>query len=449
MVRERKATNRLGSLLLLGKGHMKLKTIVGFATAALVVAAAAPAQTLGSVTFHGFVGQGYLNSTANNWLSTPTEEGSFAFTEAALNFTVEPASRLRIGAQFFSQDLGAIGNNRVVLDWAMGDYRFNDRIGVRAGKIKMPTGLYNIVRDNPVARPQIVMPTGIYPLSQRDFANTVQGFDAYGTADLGGGGALDYEAWVGTLDLDQGFFVGQTVEENAGAVLPALGLQQPDVLVKDLDATMRYLVGGALEWRTPLTGLRLKASLNISEGNLSYAAVYSGFQSQGPVAIPVSLTTRASTTFKQDYSVIASAEYHRGGLRLASEYNAARQVVEAMVSGLPVPTAPVTLIEEAESWYAQAAYRFNSTWELSGYYSVFYPDRNDKDGLGRLMQGQPAHRAWLKQWNFAARADINRFWLVKAEVNIFDGTATVSPLENPDGLEQDWTLFALQMVVHF
>ena len=66
-----------------------------------------------------------------------------------------------------------------------------------------------------------------------------------------------------------------------------------------------------------------------------------------------------------------------------------------------------------------------------------------------VVRGQPAHRAWLKQWNVAARADINRHWLVKAEANFFDGTATVSFLDNPDGLEQKWTLFAIQTVVHF
>lgn len=430
---------------------MRIKNAISFTAAAVfgLAATPAPAQTVGGLTFHGFVGQGYLNSTDNNWLAVPTEDGSFAFTEAALNFNVEPIPRLRIGAQFFAQDLGATGNSRVILDWAVGDYRFNDAIGVRAGKVKMPVGLYNIVRDTPMARVEIVMPTGIYPLSQRDFVNAVQGFDVYGTIGLGEGGAVDYEAWVGTLDVDESHFVLQSAEEGARALLPALGLEQGDVLVDNPQVDIKYVVGGTIDWRTPVTGLRLKASINNSDIDGVYASTYTGFQSAGPVSIPVSFTTRTSTSFQQDYSVIASAEYRRGGLRLAGEYHVVKANVEAVISGLPVSVPPVTTVQEEESWYVQAAYRFNPTWEISGYYSEYYPDKNDKDGTGLVLQGRPAYGAWLKQWNAVARVDVNTHWLLKVEIDVFDGAATVSPVDNPDGIEQDWALFALQTVVHF
>ena len=51
--------------------------------------------------------------------------------------------------------------------------------------------------------------------------------------------------------------------------------------------------------------------------------------------------------------------------------------------------------------------------------------------------------------NDTRTADINKHWLVKAEVGFMNGTAGVTPLDNPDGLEEKWTLFALQTVVHF
>lgn len=426
---------------------MRNTRILGAAAAAAILLSTAPlgAQTLGGVTFHGFVSQGYLNSTDNNWLSARTSEGSFAFTEAALNFNVEPVSRLRIGAQFYARDLGAQGNNNLVLDWAVGDYRFNDWLGFRAGKVKQPIALYNIVIDNPVARPEIIMPAGIYPLSTRDLTNTVQGFDLYGTADLGGMGELDYEGWVGTIDLDESHLIERFVTEGTLATLPALGLEQGDAIVADLRADMNYLVGGALDWRLPLRGLRLKLSGSQSESDVTYATQYSGFQ--GP--IPVSLTARNQVSYKQDYVVIASAEYTRGGLRLASEYHTAKNEISLEVSGLPFPLPAVNQTEEPESWYAQAAYRFNDTWELSGYYSRLYLDKNDKEGLRFVLQGQPAYRSWLKQWTFSGRADINRYWLIKAEVSFMDGAAGLSLVDNPDGFVQDWTLFAFQTVVHF
>ena len=432
---------------------MRTKAIIAVAAAALVTVAAGPAaaQTLGGVTFHGFVAQGYLNSTDNNWLSAPTSDGSFAFTEAALNFNVEPVSKLRIGAQFYARDVGAQGNNKIVLDWAVGDYRFRNWLGFRAGKVKLPTGLYNIVIDNPVARPEIIMPAGIYPLSTRDLSNTVQGFDVYGTLDLGGAGELDYETWVGTIDLDDSYLIERFIVEGAYGALPALGLEQPDVIVSDIQASMDYLWGGALDWRTPLRGLRLKVSGNTSEANVSNAATYSGFVSQGPapVPVPVSLTARTETNYKQDYVMFYSIEYRRGGLRLAGEHYAAKNTITNTTTGLPFPAPTLTFTEQPISCYGQVAYRFNQTWEASGYYSYMYLDRNDKDGMRFVAQGQPAHRAWLKQWTFTGRADINKNWLVKGEVSFMDGTAGVTPLDNPDGLTQKWTLFALQTVVHF
>jgi len=430
---------------------LSTRRLMAVAAAALLSVAGAPAsaQTIGGVTFHGFVSQGYLNSTDNNWLTIPTSEGSFAFTEAALNFTVEPVSKLRIGGQFYARDLGAIGNNRIALDWAVGDYRFKNWIGLRAGKVKMPVGLYNILIDNPVARPEIVMPSGIYPLSTRDISNTILGVDLYGTLSLGGAGELDYEGWLGTIDLDESYIVGRFLEQGAHAALPMLGLDRPDVIVSDTQARMDYMVGGALDWRPPVPGLRVKVSGIASESEFSAAAVYSGGLSQGPVTVPVSLTTRSTTQYDQPWAMWVSTEYRRGGLRLAGEFYTAETTIESELTGLPFPAPAIADTDRPVSCYGQVAYRFSPTWELSGYYSYLYIDKDDKDGLGYVQQGQPAYRAWLKQWNLALRADINRHWLVKAEVDLFDGAAGLSPLDNPDGLEQDWTLLAFQMVVHF
>jgi len=426
------------------------KGIIAVAVAGLFVLCVAPAsaQTLGGVTFHGFVGQGYLKSTDNNWLSAPTSEGSFAFTEAALNFTVEPASKLRVGGQFYARDLGVQGNNKVVLDWAVGDYRFRDWLGIRAGKVKMPTGLYNIVIDNPVARPEIIMPSGLYPLSTRDLANTVQGFDLYGTIDLGGAGELDYETWVGTIDLDGSYLIQRFLVEAAYAGLPALGLEQPNVLVSEIKPNMKYIWGGALDWRV-VPGLRFKFSGNTSESSVASAATYGGYTRQGPIPIPVSFITRSDASYKQDYTLFYSGEYRQGGLRLAAEYYMGKNVIEASATGLPVPVPVVTATEKPYSWYGQASYRFNETFEASGYYSYMNLDRDDKDGLRFLAQGQPAYRAWMKQWTFSGRADINSHWLVKAEASFINGTAGVALLDNLDGFTESWKFFALQMVVHF
>ena len=78
------------------------------------------------------------------------------------------------------------------------------------------------------------------------------------------------------------------------------------------------------------------------EADVSYATVYSGFQVMGPVSVPVSLTARSNTTYDQEYTVVGSVEYRRGGLRLAGEYNTAKDNYSLSMSGLPFPIPDTT-----------------------------------------------------------------------------------------------------------
>jgi len=69
------------------------------------------------VQIHGFISQGYMISTANNYMAR-TEEGTFEFSEAGVNFTTEIVESLRLGLQLFAYNLGDRGNYDVALDWA-------------------------------------------------------------------------------------------------------------------------------------------------------------------------------------------------------------------------------------------------------------------------------------------------------------------------------------------
>lgn len=407
--------------------------------------AAAPAQETSGVALHGFVSQGYLQSTRNNYLSVPTEDGSFAFTETALNFSVQPSQRLRIAGQLFARDLGRAGNNQVTIDWALGDYRLNDWLGIRAGRVKLPSGLYGSLLDVDAARPEVLQPTGIYPLSTRDITSSFQGAEIYGTIRAGAGGEISYEAWVGTEDIDDVYIVNRFLTEGANAGLPALRLTNGRVVVSDVRATMDHIAGGSLEWRPPIAGLRLRAAGFTSRSNFSATATYAGFQ--GP--IPVSIATGSETKYDQKHQLFFSIEYQRGGLRASAESYQAKTTISSTVSGLPFPLPAVEETQRPLSCYGQLAYRFNDVFQLSGYYSFLYTDKDDKAGARYTAQGQPDHRAWLKQWTFSGRADVTRHWLLKAEVSRIDGSAGLSPYENLEGLERHWTLVALKTTLHF
>ena len=73
---------------------------------------------------HGYATQGFVYSTNNNWDTTSSTDGSAAWTEAVVNLTVQPQSRLRVGVQARYFLLGNYGNS-ITLDWAQADYKAN------------------------------------------------------------------------------------------------------------------------------------------------------------------------------------------------------------------------------------------------------------------------------------------------------------------------------------
>ena len=427
-----------------------MRTTGMLATLAALLAAGAAAQDLpGNLQAHGFVSQGYLNSSANEYIAVRTSEGSFAMTEAALNVTSQPLEGLRVGVQLYGRDLGASGNNRVTIDWAMGDYRWKNWLGIRAGRIKLPLGFYNTLRDVDMARAEILQPSGLYPISQRDLNAAFDGGSVYGTVSLGGGGSLEYEGFFGTQDLDDIYIVERFIRDGAQASLPglaAVGLKSPSYTLGRIQADMEYLFGVNIVWRTPVPGLRVAASHEQSQSRFQSETTY--FGTMGPA--PVSFLVTSDTTYEYPYLCIGSAEYQHGGLKLAAEYYRDRVDQTTTLAGVPgPPTPPSESHDEGEAWYVQGSYRFNDRLQAQVYYSVYWPNRDDKDGARFVRRGQDAFRAWQKDLAFTARVDINRHWLVKGEVHLFDGAAGLSLAENPGGFEQDWSLLVLKTTFFF
>ena len=121
--------------------------------AGTVAAEGEPALSLSKLETHGFVSQGYIRTTDNNYLArSASSRGSFEFSEVGLNFTQPLGEHLRAGVQLFARDLGPLGNYDIKADWFYLDYRWTDALGLRAGRIKLPCGLYNEINDIDSAR---------------------------------------------------------------------------------------------------------------------------------------------------------------------------------------------------------------------------------------------------------------------------------------------------------
>src|SRR3569623_2709201 len=190
----------------------------------------------------GFASQGYIKSSnGNQYPVSDSADGSFNFNDFGINFAKKLSPDLRGGLHLFAQNRGNLGKDVVTVDWAYGDYRYQDWLGMRVGKVNIPLGLYNTSRDNDALRNPILLPQGIYSDYYRDLTNALLGAGVYGTKQLGGAGKLSYE-----------FNVGEPPINTESAVALVMG----DVQAMGSDASYNY----GFECQTPVEGLRLAAS---------------------------------------------------------------------------------------------------------------------------------------------------------------------------------------------
>jgi hypothetical protein len=358
---------------------------------------------------HAFVSQGYLRTTKNNYLLQDSTRGSFEFTEVGINFTQLLTDELRTGIQLFTRQLGRDGDFRARMDWFYLDYHFADWLGLRAGRTKIPFGLYNEVNDIDSARVPILLPQSLYPIVNRNLLLAQTGVELYGYLGMGIAGGLEYRLYGGTLYADP-------------PVLPQGGVLN--------SLKVPYLAGGRVIWETPV-GLRLGGSIQALRFNLN--ATVPGPPGMAPVTIEEDLPFRLW---------IVSAEYALHDLLLAGEFGHWHADVD-------LTGAPKTSITN-QRFYGMASYRA-STWFSPGvYYSSLLSDIH-----------QPLAR-YNYQHDFAAtlRFDINSYWLVKLEGHFIDGTADVLPaLNNPspgvtdsaarEMLARQWFLFLVKTTAYF
>jgi len=362
------------------------------------------------VEIHGFASQGYIKSSnGNQYPVSDSADGSFNFNDFGINFSKQLSPELRVGMQLFAQSRGNLGKDVVTVDWAYGDYRYQDWLGVRVGKVKIPLGLYNTSRDNDALRNPILLPQGIYTDYYRDLTNALLGVGVYGTKRLGGAGKLSYE-----------FNVGEPPINTESAVALVMG----DVQAMGTDTSYNY----NLEWQTPVDGLRLAAS-----------GLWSKWTGTSPW-----VPGFPATSWQMDPWVrqVYSAEYVNGNLTLAAEYGMEDYDTD-FGDGSP------TQKWRGDSWYVSGAYRFTDTFELGGYYNEYYADKHHRDGSSYVDVGFPAaHDMYQKDLALTLRFDPVRNVIVKLEGHAIEGLG-LDWLFTSNTNAKNWTLFAAKVTYNF
>ncbi len=404
-----------------------LKLILIWLSFLAVTPVAYSAEVMG-VSIHGFISQGYLQSSDYNY-HADTEDGTFEFNEIGINLGKRLTNKLHLGLQVFCRDLGDTGNNEITLDWAYADYRVTDWLGVRAGKIKMPQGLYNETRDVDALRTWIFLPASVYPETLRDLNLAMMGGGMYGNVDMGAWGGLSYQALGGTADVDDD-------DSRLAYHLRASSDNLTSLNSTKIDVDWRYAL--SLVWETPLDGLRLGGTYN--ETQLKAEATVPGPRG----------TEESFTDFNYIRNTVASIEYIRNDLLLVAEYITSVYDYENNNDGR---------IEDAhqrtDGWYLGTAYRVTDWFEIGSYYSEKYNDTDDREGTSSI-KFDPSHRAYLKDACLTTRFDINEYFTIKLEGHAFQGTESLYPVDNiPDDGEawfdkgENWQLYVAKATFTF
>jgi len=372
-------------------------------------------QALGSesdVVIHGFVSQGYIQTTSTNQYPVGNSggKGSFNFDDYAVNFVKQVSPELRVGMQFYAQDRGTYGDNTIGIDWAYGDYHYRDWLGFRVGKLKIPLGLYNTSRDNDALRNPILLPQGVYSDYYRDLTNSIQGSGVYGNTDLGSAGRLSYEFNMGTLPINK----ESTLSKAQGATAAGSG--------------PTYNIG--LEWKPPIDGLRVAAT-----------GLWSKYTSHSYWVPPTATDWSMDPWIQKAISI----EYIYNNLTLAAEYT----TIDFDLNPDTSISSSTISNWRSESWYVSGAYRFTDWLEIGTYYNEYYSDKQHHDGSSYATYYYPdAYDMYQKDLALTVRFDPAQNVVLKLEGHIIEGVG-LNWLQSPYSQVKNWRLFAAKATFNF
>jgi len=347
------------------------------------------AQDLSTIQIHGFATQGFLYSSSNNYLSANTSAGSLAWNDGAVSVSDSLSDKLRVGIQLHVYQLGDLGGPTLQVDWATGDYKLNEHFGFRAGKFKIPIGLFNDSQDVDAVHLWALLPQSIYPNDNRSVTLSAMGGEFYGRAKLEkNAGTLVYRAYAGyrPLDLNGGYV--KSLDLDLAALDVEFGL--PVTLVSD--APPGNIFGGDVRWQTPLKGLLV--------GFSAFDQDIHG--SGGAIVFRV-----ARNTVTQQY-----AQFERGKFFVAAE---TRRMPVTTFATVTTAGGPVLIPDPLDwrSWYVMTGYRMSEKLQLGTYYSRF---ADAGAGAGK----DPARISnYSRDWTVSARYDFNSYFYGKLEEHFF------------------------------
>ncbi len=378
---------------------------------------------------HGALTQGVIYTSNNNFYGHSDDNASLKFTEINFNASARLLPNLRAAGQALYRQAGAQGESGGV-DYAFLDYQFLTEsaytMGVRAGRYKLPIGLYNETRDIAFARPSIYLPQSAYPDRARDL-------------ELSGDGALLYtdifsNAGQWTLELDAGHpRVDKHTVQTAFNFIPGE--------IDHLGKSDSY--GGRLMYQS--SDSMWLAAFSRVQAKLRYTQILpSDVADQIAVLSPASGISSSSPDINIDVDFvywIASLQCNINQWTFTGEYG--HMDIQLESSGVGLGLHPL-------QYYVQAARHLDKHWTIYSRYDNLYWDRRDPSGDNYAMLAQTQNFAnFAHDYGFGARYDINSNAMVSAEYHYIDGTAWSTGLNDMNATARYWNMVAIEFSYRF
>ncbi|SDW34359.1 hypothetical protein [Nitrosomonas eutropha] len=374
-------------------------------------------QILKQLQVHGFLSQGYIKTTGNNVFGHSNNSGSFDFREMGLTASLRPLPRLQFSGQLLHRRAGEGSDGGIRIDFGFLDYNFINtpgvELGLRLGRMKNPFGFYNDTRDVPFTRPSILLPQSIYFDRTRNLALASDGAQLYGES-----------------------------RTDWGNITIQLGAAFPQVDDKDTETSI-------FGHTTPIRGY-LKSRLSYI-GRILYELP------DGRLRLAVSSAQLNVGYDPSQNDIFESGSFRFSPLILSAQYNAERWSITSEYAlrysrrhGFGNPRLDQS--STGDSFYLQGIYRFLPGWEAVLRYDLLFANRKDRNGKKfAAVSGHPAYSQYARDLTVGLRWNITPSIMLSTEYHRINGTAWLSPLDNPDitSTKKNWNLFAAQISYRF
>jgi len=241
----------------------------------------APAESAPRLTFHGYLSQAFGKSDGRQILGI-SEDGTTDYRTAALQMRYDwrdaDAFVLQLAHERNGKSVTSQGAD-VELDWAFYRHQFRDGTSVRVGRMPLPFGIYNEIRDVGTALPFYRPPNSFYGEGSYS-SETLDGIAVNRTFFASSPWSLNVEGYYGGWQFVQQDLETEATVDNAVGFQAWLGtpIEGLDIGVGAYQADARNLVlvgmDGAGQQRFEATQQSLHASLRGDIGRFLLAAEY-------------------------------------------------------------------------------------------------------------------------------------------------------------------------------